>query len=90
MIESLTHLSLCTGMGGLDVAVNAVFDTKLVATAEIDEAACVVVDAHFGDVPNLGDITTIEWHGVRRWLTRARGVVPSDAPAVGIMTAGYP
>ena len=67
-------LSLCTGYGGLDLAVETFFDCELVACAEIDKYASIAIDKHF-DVPNLGDIKTINW---------------SSLGIIDIMTAGYP
>jgi DNA (cytosine-5)-methyltransferase 1 len=67
-------LSLCTGYGGLDLAVEAFFDCELVACAEIDKYASLAIDKHFA-VPNLGDIKAIDW---------------SSLTDIDIMTAGYP
>ena len=51
-------LSLCSGYGGLDMAV----DGQVVAVAETDKHASTVLAHHHPNVPNLGDITTItEW-----------------------------
>lgn len=68
-------LSLCTGYGGLDLAVEAFFDCELVACAEIDKYASLVIEKEFLGVPNLGDIKKIEW---------------SSLGNIDIMTAGYP
>ena len=67
-------LSLCTGYGGLDLAVEAFFDCELVACAEIDKYAGLAIDKHF-KVPNLGDIKLIDW---------------TSLGDIDIMTAGYP
>lgn len=68
---------LCSGIGGLDIAVDTVVGGELVAYAEIDKDAAGVMAYHWPDVPNLGDITTIEW---------------SELTQLGIemITAGYP
>lgn len=68
-------LSLCTGYGGLDLAVEAFFDCELVACAEIDKYASLVIEKEFLGVPNLGDIKKIQW---------------SSLGDIDIMTAGYP
>ena len=67
--------SLFTGYGGLDMAVEAFTGGKVVWYSEIEKAACTVLDAHYPDVPNLGDIKTVDWSAV--------------AP-VDILTGGYP
>ena len=63
--------SLFTGYGGLDLAVGG----DLAWYAEIEPAACKVLAHHYPGVPNLGDITQIDW---------------STVPSVDIITGGYP
>lgn len=67
--------SLCTGYGGLDLAVGHVLGTSLVWYAETDRHASTVLRARFPGIANLGDITTVDWNTV--------------AP-VSIVTAGFP
>jgi DNA (cytosine-5)-methyltransferase 1 len=52
--------SLCSGVGGLDLAVEAVFDAGLEWYCEIDRGACRVLERHWPGVPNLGDITRLD------------------------------
>ena len=52
---SLKVMSLCTGIGGLELGLADVFDSKLVAVAETDRVASELLADKF-DVPNLGDI----------------------------------
>jgi DNA (cytosine-5)-methyltransferase 1 len=66
--------SLCTGYGGLDMAVEAYFNAKTVWCAEYDKHASKLIEQRF-DFPNHKDITMIDWHEVE----------PID-----ILTAGYP
>ena len=66
--------SLCTGYGGLDMAVEAYFNAKTIWTCEFDKHASKVINAHF-DVPNHGNLKTTDWTKVE----------PID-----ILTAGYP
>ena len=63
--------SLFTGYGGLDMAVGG----DLAWYAEIEKAACQVLAVHHPGVPNLGDITAINW---------------ADVEPVDILTGGYP
>ncbi len=51
-------LSLCTGYGGLDLAVEAYFDAELIGCADIDKSASIAIDTHF-KVPNYGDIRNL-------------------------------
>ncbi len=78
-MDTLSIVSLCTGYGGLDTAVQRSFakrgvNTEVVAFAEVDTHAASVFSFHHPTVPNLGDIKTIDW---------------ADNPA-DIYTAGYP
>lgn len=67
--------SLFSGVGGLDMAVHAAFDAVPAWFAEIDPAPAKVLAHHFPDVPNLGDVSTVNW---------------SDVAPVEIITAGFP
>ena len=53
--------SLFSGAGGLDMAVEAVFGGRTVWHSEIDKAASKVLAHRFPGVPNLGDISRIDW-----------------------------
>ena len=66
--------SLCTGYGGLDLAVEEYFNAETVWAAEFDKYASQIVEERF-NVPNLGDISKIDWASIE----------PID-----ILTAGYP
>lgn len=67
--------SLFSGYGGLDMAVQAVYGGEVAWYSEIDKHACQVLAAHHPGVPNLGDITAVDWSAV---------------PPIDILTGGYP
>jgi DNA (cytosine-5)-methyltransferase 1 len=67
--------SLCTGYGGLDVAVELVLGGELAWYAETDPHARTVLAARWPGVPNLGDIRAVDWDTVA---------------SVDILTAGFP
>lgn len=48
---------------------------RLSWVSEIDPSACTVLGAHYPNVPNLGDVKTIDWSAV---------------PKVDVLTGGYP
>jgi DNA (cytosine-5)-methyltransferase 1 len=67
--------SLCTGYGGLDVAALAVFGGTLAWCADNDKHVSTILTAHYPNVANLSDLTTLDWHTV---------------PAVDVLCAGFP
>jgi DNA (cytosine-5)-methyltransferase 1 len=66
--------SLCTGYGGLDMAVEAYFGAKTIWVAEFDKYASQIIDLRW-ELPNYGDITKINW---------------GELDPIDILTAGYP
>ena len=50
--------SLCTGYGGLDMAVEAYFGAETVWTSDIDKYASIVIRERINK-PNLGDLKTV-------------------------------
>lgn len=57
--------SLFSGIGGLDLSLERAGMT-VVWQSEIDPYACRVLAKHWPHVPNLGDITTVDWSTVER------------------------
>jgi DNA (cytosine-5)-methyltransferase 1 len=66
--------SLCSGYGGLDMAVEAYFNAKTVWMCDNDKYASIVIKERWG-LPNLGNLKEVDWTTVE----------PID-----ILTAGYP
>jgi DNA (cytosine-5)-methyltransferase 1 len=58
---TLTIGSLFSGAAGLDRAVESVLDARTAWHAEIDPAACKVLAHRYPNVPNLGDVTGVDW-----------------------------
>ncbi|MDD7813664.1 DNA cytosine methyltransferase [Mycobacterium sp. CSUR Q5927] len=56
--------SLFSGAGGLDLAVEAVFGGRTAWHSELDPAASKVLAHRWPGVPNLGDITAVDWSAV--------------------------
>jgi DNA (cytosine-5)-methyltransferase 1 len=73
--QPLTLGSLCTGYGGLDLAVEHIFGAELAWYAETDPAASRVLAARFPGKENLGDISQVDWSSVAK---------------VDIVAAGFP
>ncbi|WP_336790401.1 DNA cytosine methyltransferase [Gordonia malaquae] len=67
--------SLFSGYGGLDLAVSSVLDAEVAWHVEFDRAPSRILDHHWPDVPNYGDVTQCDW---------------ASMPAVDIITGGSP
>lgn len=67
--------SLCTGYGGLDLAVEFVFRAELTWTADVDRYASAIIAQRFPGIPNVGDIQSADFTAL---------------PPAEILTAGYP
>lgn len=73
--ERLRLGSLCTGYGGLDMAVQRVMNARLAWVADNDRRVRQLLAERHPAVPNLGDISTIKW---------------SEVEPVDVVTAGFP
>ncbi len=67
--------SLFSGYGGLDLAVEEVFDARTVWFSEINDPVARVFAHHWPDAPNLGDVTAID---------------SSTVEPVGVLCGGFP
>jgi len=82
--------SLFSGYGGLDLAVEQVFDARTIWFSEINEPVARVFAHHWPAVPNLGDITTIDWNSVEPVDLLCGGFPCQDVSTVGTMTGLAP
>lgn len=71
---TLTVGSLFSGVGGLDLGLERA-GMRVVWHAENDPYCCRVLAEHWPHVPNLGDVTLIDW---------------SEVPRVDLITGGFP
>ena len=72
--------ALCAGYGGIEIGLSNLIETEMKWFADIDQSSSKVIKKHFGDIPNLGDITEIA-------TTREK---PFEVPECDIVTAGFP
>lgn len=56
--------SFCSGFGGLEKAVQAAFGGEVVFHADPDAGASKILAHHWPKIPNLGDITALDWDQV--------------------------
>ena len=75
--------SLFSGYGGLDLAVEEVFDGETAWFSEFSPAPARVFAHHWPGVPNLGDITTIDWNAVEPVDVICGGFPCQDVSTVG-------
>lgn len=79
----LTHGSLFSGYGGIDIAVAEVFGARTAWVSDIDPGPCRVLEHRFPGVPNLGDITKIDWADVEPVDILSGGSPCQDLSAAG-------
>lgn len=87
MTEQDRILSLCSGYGGLDIAVEAVTRGRTVAVAETHPAAVQVLARRFPGAVNIGDITAADWHAVAG--EHRPTVIAAGFPCQDISVAGH-
>lgn len=80
---SLTIGSLCSGYGGLSLAVEKFFGAETIWFAEYEDAPSRVLAHHWSTVPNLGDMTKIDWASVEPVDIIAGGTPCQDLSAAG-------
>ncbi len=75
--------SLCSGYGGLDLAVEQFFDAETVWFSEFDDAPSRILAQHWPGVPNLGDMTKVDWSAVEPVDIIAGGTPCQDLSGAG-------
>lgn len=63
-MRTLKAGEMFAGYGGLALAVSSVFGAKTSWLCEVDKYASKVLEHRFPDVPNLGDVTAVDWGSV--------------------------
>ena len=80
---ALTIGSLFSGFLGLDRAVERAFGAETVWVSDVDKGACKVLAYRAPGVPNLGDITAVDWAQVQ-----PVDIITGGSPCQDISTAG--
>ena len=80
---TVTAGSICSGIGGLDMAVEAVFGATTIWQAEVDPHAVKVLRTRWPAARQLGDITAVDWSTVEPVDVLAGGTPCQDLSIVG-------
>lgn len=64
--KKITVGSLFSGIGGIELGLERTGGFKTIWFCENDEYASAVLRKHWPEVPNLGDITEVDWDAVER------------------------
>jgi DNA (cytosine-5)-methyltransferase 1 len=78
-------LGLCAGFGGLEIAVEELTGERVAYLAEIDRYAAQILAHHHPDIPNLGDITSVDWSE----LIGLVDIICAGFPCTDISNAGH-
>lgn len=83
--EDPAIVGLFEGYGGLTMGVQHALGGRLVAYSEIEPSALRLLAAHYPDVPNLGDISAVDWTSWRGRIDVALGGFPcQDVSPAGL------
>ena len=77
-------MSLFSGYGGLDHGLLSVVEGEVVAVADVDPGACRLLAHRYPGVPNLGDVTKIDW---REWVGKVDAIT-GGTPCQDLSHAG--
>ncbi|MBV6695561.1 DNA cytosine methyltransferase [Kitasatospora aureofaciens] len=75
--------SLCSGYGGLDLGVQSVLGGTIAWHADPAPSAAAVLEHHWPGVPNLGDITTVDFATVEPVCVLVAGFPCTDVSVAG-------
>lgn len=81
--EPFTSAELFAGFGGLEMAVEDVFGAEPIWFSEFDQAPSKILAHHWPDVPNLGDVTLLDWAELERPTVLGGGFPCQDVSLAG-------
>ena len=81
----IRYISLFSGIEAWSCAVAGMPEYEAVAFSEIDPFASAVLAHHYPNVPNLGDITKVDWEVYRGSVD----LIVGGSPCQGFSQAGY-
>ena len=89
-MAKIRYISLFSGIEAWSCAVAGMPEYEAVAFSEIDPFACAVLKHHYPDVPNLGDITKVDWSKYHGEVDLIVGGSPCFVAGTPVLTpSGY-
>ena len=83
-VGALRHMELCAGYGGIGIALERAFGAETVAVSDIDAGACKILAHRYPHVPNIGDMTTVDWN---EWVGKV-DIISGGTPCQDLSSAG--
>ena len=75
---------VCAGYGGLGMGLGMVVPTRVAWVADVEPGPCRLLAHRFPGVPNLGDVTTVDWGRVEPVDVLCGGTPCQDVSSVGL------
>lgn len=82
-MRTLKAGEMFAGYGGLALAVSSIFGASTAWLCEVDKYASKVLEHRFPDVPNLGDVTAVDWGSVE-----PVDIIAGGSPCQDVSVAG--
>lgn len=82
-MRTLKAGEMFAGYGGLALAISSVFGAKTAWLCEVDKYASKVLEHRFPSVPNLGDVTAVDWGSVE-----PVDIIAGGSPCQDVSVAG--
>lgn len=86
--DDLTSAELFAGYGGLGEAIGRAFNSRTIWFSEFDEAPSLILKHHWPDVPNLGDVTKIDWGQLAKIPAMRPNILGGGFPCQDVSLAG--
>jgi DNA (cytosine-5)-methyltransferase 1 len=86
--DDLTSAELFAGYGGLGEAISRAFKSRTIWFSEFDEAPSLILKHHWPDVPNLGDVTKINWEQLAMIRAMRPNILGGGFPCQDVSLAG--
>jgi DNA (cytosine-5)-methyltransferase 1 len=86
--DDLTSAELFAGYGGLGEAVEKAFNARTIWYSEFDDAPASILKHHWPTIPNLGDVTKIDWAALAQNPKMRPNIMGGGFPCQDVSLAG--